>query len=99
LVEDGVNAELREKSATVVDEVKSKTMIKITGAGLESKIDSLRRERQLVSLAAASHAATVSKNFKKREIIAAFSASSKSVRDQVDIALRKLYELRRLSVT
>jgi hypothetical protein len=76
LVEDGVNAELREKSATVVDEVKSKTMIKITGAGLESKIDSLRRERQLVSLAAASHAATVSK-FQKREIIAAFSASSK----------------------
>jgi hypothetical protein len=37
LVEDGVNAELREKSATVVDEVKPKTMIKITGAGLRAK--------------------------------------------------------------
>jgi hypothetical protein len=52
------------------------------------KIDALKRESQLVSLAAASQSMSVSRTFKKRNF-GLFSGSSKSVRDEVDEALAK----------
>ena len=89
LVEDGIDMELIETSISVKDKEKAVEIIRESGQALATKLDALKREKQLVSLAAASHPATVSRTYKKREIVAAFSGSSKSVRDEVDKALAK----------
>jgi hypothetical protein len=59
--------------------------IRESGLPLVKKIDALKRERQLVSLAAASQ--SMSRTFKRN--FGVFSGSSKSVRDEVDEALAK----------
>jgi hypothetical protein len=89
LVENGIHLELPEVSIAVKDQAGATKIIRESGLPLVKKIDALKRERQLVSLAAASQSMSVSRTFKKREILGVFSGSSKSVRDEVDEALAK----------
>lgn len=89
LVENGIHLELPEVAVAVKDKDSAVKIIRESGLPFASKVDALNRERQLVSLAAASQSMSVSRTFKKREILAAFSGSTKSVRDEVDEALAK----------
>lgn len=94
LLQDGVIDRLPETLDKVVDETEFGKFMTVGGRELVAKIDSLERERQLISLAASPSQLAVEGNvprssdaYKRKQVRSAFKSSSKSVRDQVEMAI------------